>query len=114
MHPLSLLNPDVCKVGVTPGGGAVSIDEGPVTLVDLLVFDAIRAWGRTDIPCRPTVILVGGVVPSLAMSAQEQDLVVNIRGRFIVQIDDLIVEPLPLSERGIGGRLSIRVICSID
>lgn len=110
VHPLGLLDSEVCEVRVTPGGCAVAVDEGPVALDDISLRRTKRSG--TYIPCGPAIVLVSSVVPSLAMTAQEQDLIVNIGRGFVVQIDDLVIEPLPLSECGI--RRLFPSVCTVD
>lgn len=48
------------------------------------------------------------------MSTKEQNLVLDVRGRMLIQIGDLIVEALPLSWRLVFLVVFVCGICAVD
>lgn len=56
----------------------------------------LRWWGRTYVPRWGAIVGLGGIVPSFPMSTKEQNLVLDVRGRMIIQLGDLVIESLPL------------------
>ena len=52
----------------------------------------------TYVPGWGAVVGLGGVVPSFAVATQEKDLVFYVAGRVFVELQNLVVEALPLGQ----------------
>lgn len=53
---------------------------------------------RTYVPGWCAVVALSGIVPALAMSAEEEYLVLHILGGVLIQFLDLVVEAFPLCQ----------------
>lgn len=54
--------------------------------------------GETYVPSRSTIKTLRGIMPSLAVAAEEENLVFCFRGGVLVQFVDVVVEALPLRQ----------------
>lgn len=54
----------------------------------------------THIPSRSPIVRLSSIVPTLSMSAQKENLILNIFARLLIQLQNLMVESLPLSQGG--------------
>lgn len=51
------------------------------------------------VPSWCAVVSLRGIVPSLAVAAQEQNLVLDVLGGIVIELGDLVIEALPWRER---------------
>lgn len=98
------------QVCVGPGCCAVAVEEGPVALRVLTLF--LRGWfegrgGGPYIPRGRAVVALRGIMPALAVAAEEEDLVLCLVGGDLIQLVHLVVEALPLREFAAAGAVGI-------
>lgn len=53
---------------------------------------------RAYIPCRGTIVGLRVIMIPIAVSSKEENLVLDVARRFLVQTNNLVVETLPLSQ----------------
>ena len=106
-----------CEVCVVPTQRPVADKFGPVALDNTFRFVVVY-WGslQTYIPCFGAVLCLRYVVLALTMPAHDEEFVLLIRRRTLVQQRDMMFEPLPLGsfERDGGCEFGIGGIVALD